>query len=438
MKTATETVLSYPKSTRIRVISHYDADGISSAGILCTALHREGYDFHATCMRNPFNKGLEHLAQEKNDLIFFSDMGSAQIETIEKINCKSIIFDHHQYLTKEQNDNVIQVNANLYGIDGNYDACGATLCYSFAQMLNKNNTDLVSLALAGAIGDKQHIGGMKGFNKKILNQALKDGFIKEKTRIKLHSNLLFDAIFFSIDPYYPGLSGNKDEVEQLFKKLKIVTNATITDIDTNTFTKLQSYLLFRLISAGCQQNILDIVIRKRYFSEILGCELERFADLLDACGKFGFRGIGLSLCFNNKNIFSEAEEIEKKYKQKILQFLMELEHGKIQEKNAMRYFYSEDTSLGGVVAGIAANYIFDEKKPLFSLARKKDEIHVSCRGNQKLVSEGLDLGCALKQVTSEIGGFGGGHKIAAGATIALDKENEFLQRVNHILASQIG
>ena len=85
IKTATEIVLSYPKSSRIRIISHYDADGISAAGILCTALYREGYDFHATCMRNPFNKGLERLAKEKNDLIIFSDMGSAQIERIEKV-----------------------------------------------------------------------------------------------------------------------------------------------------------------------------------------------------------------------------------------------------------------------------------------------------------------------------------------------------------------
>ena len=64
-KSAAELVLSYPKSTRIRVISHYDADGISAAGILCTALYRDGYDFHATLMRNPFNKGLERLAKEK-------------------------------------------------------------------------------------------------------------------------------------------------------------------------------------------------------------------------------------------------------------------------------------------------------------------------------------------------------------------------------------
>ena len=51
-------------------------------------------------MRNPFDKGLERVSKEKNDLIIFCDMGSGQIDTIEKMNCKSIIVDHHQYLVE--------------------------------------------------------------------------------------------------------------------------------------------------------------------------------------------------------------------------------------------------------------------------------------------------------------------------------------------------
>jgi len=436
-KVAAELVLSYPKSTRIRVVSHYDADGISAAGILCTALYREGFDFHATLMRNPFNKGLERLAKEKNELIIFSDMGSAQIETIEKMGCKAIIFDHHQYLTTKSKKNVLQINANLCGIDGNYEACGATLCFSFAKTLNTGNKDLASLALAGAIGDKQHIGGMRGFNKEILERALQDGFIKEHVGIKLYGESIFDALYFSIDPYYAGFSGNKDEIEQFLEKLKLDKDTKLADINNDKMTQLQSLLFFKLIKAGCQRNILDIAIRKRFFSDVLGCELERFADLLDACGKFGHRGIGLSLCLGDQNVFSEAEKIEKEYKQKILTVLTELEDGSVKETKSFRYFYSESSSLGGVVAGTAINYIFDEKKPLFSLARKKDEIHISGRGNRKLVEEGLDLGGAMKTVSSEIGGFGGGHKIAAGATIAIDKEKEFLEKVEIALDLQM-
>jgi len=103
----------------------------------------------------------------------------------------------------------------------------------------------------------------------------------------------------------------------------------------------------------------------------------------------------------------------------------------------LRYFYSTDSSLGGVIGGIAMNYVFDEKKPLFSLAQNKNEVHVSCRGNQLLVGRGLDLGYAMKTISEEFGGYGGGHKIAAGATISVEKEKEFLERTDTVILGQL-
>ena len=141
-KKASEIILSYPKSTKIRVISHYDADGITSAAIICKALYRSGYDFHATLMRNPFDKGLAKVSKEDNEQMIFLDMGSGQIDTIEKMKSKSIIIDHHQFLKKKTSANVLQINANLCGINGNYEACGATLSYTFTKALDSKNEDL--------------------------------------------------------------------------------------------------------------------------------------------------------------------------------------------------------------------------------------------------------------------------------------------------------
>ena len=168
-KKASEIILSFPKSTRIRVISHYDADGITSAAIICKALHRQGYNFQATLMRNPFDKGLERVSKEDNELIIFSDMGSGQIETIEEMNCKSIIVDHHQFKKEKTSKNVLQINANLCEINGNYEACGATLSYTLVRSIDSKNIDLISLAVTGIAGDKQYIGGIRGYNKTILD-----------------------------------------------------------------------------------------------------------------------------------------------------------------------------------------------------------------------------------------------------------------------------
>ena len=437
-KKAAALVLSHPSSSRIRIISHYDADGISAAGVLCTALYRAGFEFHATLMRNPFTKGFDRLKNEHNELIIFSDMGSGQIEIIEHLNCNAIILDHHQYLTAQTSENIVQINSNLLGVDGNYEASGATLSYAFAKELDPANEDLAPLALAGATGDKQFIGGVRGLNKQILDGALQNGILNEQMGIKLYGETIADALFFSADPYYPGLSGNRDAIETILKKLNIEKSTNLQDINQQTLMRIHSLLLFRLIKAGCQPNILDMIIRKRYTAP-QGWELERFADLLDACGKNGYRSLGLAICLGDRTAWNEAFIVEKEYKQKILEGLQQLEHGGIHEATRMRYFYSDSSSLGGVIAGIAMNYVFDEKKPLFSLTRKENdnEIHVSCRGNQKLVEKGLDLGSAMKTIAMDLGGYGGGHKIAAGATITLDKEKDFLEKVDTILIQQM-
>ena len=43
----------------------------------------------------------------------------------------------------------------------------------------------------------------------------------------------------------------------------------------------------------------------------------------------------------------------------------------------------------------------------------------------------------MKKISSDIGGYGGGHKIAAGATIAKNMEKEFLEKTDKILIQQI-
>jgi RecJ-like exonuclease len=438
LQKASDTITSIPTQTKIRVISHYDADGMTSAAIICKALYRAGYDFQATLMRNPFDKGLARVSKEENDLIIFSDMGSGQIETIEKMDCKAIIIDHHQYLKEKTSENVLQINANLFGINGNYEACGATLSYSFAKAIDPKNKDLVYLAIAGATGDKQYINGFRGYNKSIIEEGIKNGFLKENVGLKLYGNSLFDALFYSVDPYYSGISGDEKAISELLKKLNLDKDVEIEKLDSKKIKQLQSYLILKLIRKGCEKNILDTVIRNRYRSDVLNSELERFADLLDSCGKGGNRGLGLEICMGNKEAFKKAEELEKKYKQNILNELIRLENEGFKEKKGYRYFYSKDSSLGGVIGGIATNFILDKEKPLLSLVKKDDEIHISCRGNQYLVSKGLDLGLAMNKAAKKLNGHGGGHKIAAGATIDSEKEELFLKTINEIISNQLG
>jgi len=437
IKKAVERIQSYPRGTGVRVISHYDADGISAAAIICKALYRAGYDFHATLMRNPFDKGLARISKEDNEVVIYSDMGSGQIDTIEKMDFKSIIIDHHQPRKKKTNDNVLQINCNYFGINGSYEACGATLSYLLAKAIDKKNIDLSSLAIVGASGDKQYIGSFRGLNKKIIDEAIKNNIVTQKTSIKLPGENIYGSLYYSIDPYYSGISGNKKEIDALLGKIGIKKEANFKDLNEDQIKKLQSYLMFVLIKNGCEKNILDTVIRPRFYTKIFDLETERFADLLDSCGKSGNRGIGFSVALGDKKSYEKAINIEKEYKEKILKQLLELEKKGLEEKKGFRYFYANDSSTGGVIAGIATNFMLDKEKPLISIVRKDDELHISCRGNQYLVKKGLDLGLAMKKVSEKLGGHGGGHAIASGATIDGKKEKDFLEIVDKIIVNQL-
>ncbi len=425
-------------STRFRVISHYDADGITAAAIICTALYRQGFDFQATLMRNPFTQGLERVKKEEYEFIIFTDMGSGQLPMLETFSSPIIIIDHHQIIKEKTKDHILQINANLCGINGNYEASGASIAYAVARELDEENIDLSSLAIAGATGDKQYINGFSGYNLTIIDEAIKHSIITPKQAIKLTGETIADSLFYSIEPFYKGLSGNKDAITSFLSNLHIDPEESYHDLNQDQQQKLHSKLMLLLIKQGCESTILDTVIRNRYFSDQTHGEMEQFADLLDSCGKGGNRDLGLALCLGDKKAYEEALKLEKTFKQEILDELLSIEKNGVNEQPSYRYFYSENSSLGGVVGGIATNFLLDNTKPLLSIVKKPDELHISCRGNQQLVSNGLDLGAAMEQISKKLNGHGGGHKIAAGATLPRESLEMFLKEVDRVLSQQLN
>ena len=193
-----------------------------------------------------------------------------------------------------------------------------------------------------------------------------------------------------------------------------------------------------MIKNECDPKVIDNILAPKYFSQSLGYNLDDFAELLDACGKSGEKGIGLLIALGNKNLIEKAEGIRKKFKQRILDGLIKLEKSEnIFELDALQYFFADDPSLGGIIGGIAINYFLRNDKPILSLTEMDDELHISARGNHLLVEKGLDLGLAMKEGARIVGGIGGGHNIAAGATIPKKEKNLFLQKVDEIVKEQL-
>ena len=81
----------------------------------------------------------------------------------------------------------------------------------------------------------------------------------------------------------------------------------------------------------------------------------------------------------------------------------------------------------------------DPDRPILAFARKNDEeTKVSSRGTSRLVGRGLDLSAVMGEASRAVGGDGGGHDVAAGATIPAGEEESFVEKADAIIAKQLG
>ena len=125
-----------------------------------------------------------------------------------------------------------------------------------------------------------------------------------------------------------------------------------------------------------------------------------------------------------------------------MQFIKELG---ITEFGVIQYFDAADkvpdNIIGTIASMILSNQDTDTSKTLFGfvLTEDGDSLKVSARATRALVKRGLNLSQVMKQVAEHIGNgsAGGGHDIAAGATIPIDKKQKFLELAEGIIREQL-
>jgi len=161
----------------LMLIHHDDADGITSAAIIKTAFERLGYKVKTLCLEKLYPEVVESLLKKKGKLYIFADIASPHVLLISDLNKRRnfvIILDHHDTNEKGK-ENVYNLNPELYGISGESEASGASVCYLFAKQLDEANKDLAYLAV---IGSAEIPGNLRGLNKIALRDAIESGDVE--------------------------------------------------------------------------------------------------------------------------------------------------------------------------------------------------------------------------------------------------------------------
>ena len=109
----------------VSLISHIDADGITSFSIISQALAREGVPVNPIFVRQLEPMTIPHIPKD-DSLKVFTDLGSGQQGLLEEAEIDSenvVILDHHISQKAPNGTEYFEVNSQFYGDE--YHKCSA-------------------------------------------------------------------------------------------------------------------------------------------------------------------------------------------------------------------------------------------------------------------------------------------------------------------------
>lgn len=420
-------------SSYVRILAHYDGDGTSAAIILCNALKRLGIKFHLGYIKSLESETFRKRIEESPDtLTVIVDAGSDQVQYVPEIR-NLVILDHHFY--NKSTINSLNINARDFGVDGTREACGSTMAYLMAVAIDEKNKDLYPYFLSGAIADKQDIGGFRGMNN-LLSQEYGGGYETLHT-LNLEGGKVVDAITYSTDPFFYELTGNPENVKDLLEKLGINPDASIYDLQDVEKNLLANALAAKLISQSIGLEAMKYLENDIVVFKDIGFSSKEISSVVDGNSKMGKNSIPVQYFLGDPSVKEEMVSNWKMSKTKLIEYTYRVLKD-IYEQDSIRYFYAPEGEMTGSISGILSLYLLKQNKPLIGFNAGSENTRVSSRGTRKLVQMGLNLSIVMREAASQVGGSGGGHDIAAGATIPRGKEKQFVDIANELVKGQLS
>ncbi|MFB6183291.1 MAG: DHHA1 domain-containing protein [Haloarculaceae archaeon] len=466
----------------VLVASHIDADGLTSAAIAATALDRAGIPFEVVFEKQLDADAVASISAREEKTVLFTDFGSGQLETITAHEAAGeftpVIADHHQPADVDGQrssaggtssravDTEYHLNPLLVGIDGASELSGAGAAYVLARALagegttddpERDNRDLAALAVVGAVGDMQAIGGeLVGANAAVVSEGVAAGVLEEGTDLTLYGKQtrpLPKLLEYATDVSIPGVSGDEAGAIRFLRDIDVEARrdgewrrwADLTDDERRT---LASALVQRAVERGVPAAKIDRLVGTTYtlLAEPAGTELRdasEFSTLLNATARYERADVGLAVCLGDRDdALRRARTLLSNHRRNLSEGLEWVRRNGVTTEQHLQWFDAGDAvrdTIVGIVAGMAVGTDgVDGDRPIVAFAHKNDEeAKVSARGTGYLVGRGLDLSAVMGEAARAVGGDGGGHDVAAGATIPADARDAFVERADALVGEQL-
>ena len=436
---------------RILIVTHIDADGLCSGSMMFAALMRKGANAVLRAVPDLDPRSIAALGGLKFDFYVFTDLASTLAKELEStLQGRYLVLDHHQ-MPPEDAGNPSVVNAWRYGFDGGNESCSSAMAYFFATALDAMNDDLSPLAVVGALADRQDEGpgrSLTGMNRAAMEDAQARGLLsvtKDLMFTGRETRPIHEAIALTSSPFLKGLTGSKDAVlaalHQSGMNLKDGgTWRTISSLTPDEKMKLTEVIASTVGAAEGATEAMASLVGETYTFEFEDSftplrDGREFGTLLNACGRMGTAGTGISVCLGDRSeALRAAMKTLAEYRSGISKALEALtsEPSRMEQHGSVVLVRGEgivdEKLLGPVISILTSSPEFKDKVVVGSAESRDSDLKISSRVGDAFAGE-VNLGIIMREAAEGADGVGGGHAMAAGAKIPASKAEQFSKAV---------
>ena len=431
----------------ILIISHIDADGISAGAIADITAERLGKEHTVRFEKKISEETVEAINSSEEDIVWICDLGSGYLSEFEREGI--IVTDHHvpdprwrrKQTVLDSFSGIAHLNPHSYGMDGSYEVCGAGMTYLLSKAVDPSNTDLAYLAVVGAVGDFQdsNHSGLTGMNRTIMADAEANGDMETRP--------INQYLQFSSDPQIPGLSDNAAGCLQFLDSMGIRgkdgSRWRVWDDLTREERERATASILEMVGPEQESRAFGEMYRFPNMPARTGLrDAKEFATVLNSCGRYDDAETGLRICCGDMTALKDAERNRADHRKHISSAMSYIRDNHLLRERRFIQWFDAGSEIKETVVGIVAGMVLSSGDcarniPIIAFADSDDGVKVSARADRSLVDRGLDLSQIMKTASELVGGYGGGHTVAAGATIPPDQKERFLDIVEDLVSSQV-
>lgn len=353
----------------LRVVGHADADGVSAAACLCSALTDAGVGYRFTALEDPSD-----AATQNADV--FCDLGAQYLDEIND----AVVIDHHP--PRGEFDGI------LVGTEAPSSSVAA-----HRVALRISSGDPVA-ALVGAIGDGVPLDEVSD----IVDEAVESDAERDEG-LRLAGDDAVEGLTYSTHPF-TRLSGRYDEAREF-----------VDDVGDDLSTAV---VLLALTQEAANPDAVEALAGEIYRLPS-GVSLHELSRYVETCAVSGKHGLAFSVCLDPDTHLEEARKAWRTFESTVIENVRD---AKVKEKSPS-FAYVD----GGFDTGAVADVMHDWLTGDVVVVNEDGE--ASFRGS-------FDCERVAREAAQTVGGDGGGHPSRAGASFDVPR-NEFVVAVKEAL-----